>query len=180
MWQRESSEVRNNFKKLAEDEKKLHLQLYPNYRYQPRKPSEKKRRISKKANAIVSQQSGTNYSNTANDTGNLCGDTGEILTATLPLSSNGLMSIAEHNHNIQHAQKVFGFDFSPSQEYADAQESDLRLIGEHFGREFSHDDPSPTNILHLGEAANGFDFALHACDFPEYEAELVAYLKTRT
>jgi hypothetical protein len=170
MWQRETPEVRANFKRLAEDEKKLHLQVYPTYRYQPRKPSEKKRRLSKKkADAIA-----------ANDTGDLCGDTREILSATLPLSINGQVSIFEHNNNIALAPKTFGTDFAPSKEYADAQASDLRLVGEHFGLEFSDHDPSPTNNLHLGEPSDGFDFALHACDFPEYEAELVTYLKSRT
>jgi hypothetical protein len=177
MWQDETSEVRTAFKKLAEDEKKLHFQLHPNYRYQPRKPSEKKRRMTKKkADAIVSQQGTTATLNGDEASGNFYGNFSEIRNTTLPLSAQAQMCIAEDNHSMLSYGPTIGFDFAPSQEYADAQEADMKLVEEHLGLEFSSEDPSLTNKYHLGEPADGFNFALHACDFPEYEAELTEYL----
>ncbi|KAI4195689.1 MAG: hypothetical protein LQ350_007046 [Teloschistes chrysophthalmus] len=46
-WQNESAEVKANFKLMAEDIKKKHLHANPDYQYQPRKPSEKKRRMTR-------------------------------------------------------------------------------------------------------------------------------------
>ena len=178
MWQNETSAVRNRFKQLAENEKKLHLQLHPNYRYQPRKPSEKKRRrTKKKLDAGVSQQ---NTSASSQDSGYLHGNPGEIRSATLPLSAQGETCIAIDNNSMVGCRQAVGFGLTPSREYSAAQEADINLIGEHMGPEFYFDDPSPTNVSHLGEPAEGFDFALHAYDFPEYAEELAEYLKNRT
>lgn len=44
MWREETPEVRNQFKELAEQKKKLHAQAHPNYHYTPRRPGEKPRR----------------------------------------------------------------------------------------------------------------------------------------
>jgi hypothetical protein len=44
MWRNETPEVRNDFKELAEERKRLHAQAYPNYQYSPRRPSERVRR----------------------------------------------------------------------------------------------------------------------------------------
>ncbi|KAL9587215.1 MAG: hypothetical protein Q9212_000374 [Teloschistes hypoglaucus] len=46
-WQNESAEVKANFRLMAEDIKKKHLHANPEYQYQPRKPSEKKRRMTR-------------------------------------------------------------------------------------------------------------------------------------
>ena len=177
MWQNESIAVRNKFKRLAEDEKKLHLQLHPNYRYQPRKPSDKKRRMTKKKeDAIIFQQ---NTAASAQDSGYLLGNIGEIRKATLPLSAEAQTCIAIDNNSMVGCRQAVGFGLTPCREYAAAQEADINLVGEHMGQEFCFDDPSPTNATHLGEPAEGFDFALHAYDFPEYVEELAEYLKNR-
>jgi hypothetical protein len=44
MWRNETSKIRNSFKKLAEEKKRLHAKAYPDYQYSPRRPSEKVRR----------------------------------------------------------------------------------------------------------------------------------------
>ncbi len=44
-WSRESSEVKARWKSVADDIKKKHSAMFPDYQYQPRKPSEKKRRM---------------------------------------------------------------------------------------------------------------------------------------
>ncbi|KAL8661364.1 MAG: hypothetical protein Q9202_005666 [Teloschistes flavicans] len=46
-WQKESAEVKAKFKLMAEDIKKKHLHANPDYQYQPRKPTEKKRRMTR-------------------------------------------------------------------------------------------------------------------------------------
>jgi hypothetical protein len=44
-WKSESDEVKARYKKRADDIKAKHLQDHPDYQYAPRKPSEKKRRM---------------------------------------------------------------------------------------------------------------------------------------
>lgn len=44
MWRNETPAVRNRFKELAGEKKRLHAKTYPNYQYSPRRPSEKVRR----------------------------------------------------------------------------------------------------------------------------------------
>ncbi|SMR64530.1 unnamed protein product [Zymoseptoria tritici ST99CH_1A5] len=47
-WSSESQEVRDQYKQKAEEEKRQHAIEHPGYQYKPRKPSEKKRRMTKK------------------------------------------------------------------------------------------------------------------------------------
>jgi hypothetical protein len=49
-WQMEPEEVRDEYKKKSEDIKEEFMRLYPDYRYQPRKSSEVKRRNKKATN----------------------------------------------------------------------------------------------------------------------------------
>jgi hypothetical protein len=44
MWRNERAEVRDYYKKLAEEEKANHRLQYPDYKCSPRKPSEIKKR----------------------------------------------------------------------------------------------------------------------------------------
>ncbi|KAL8643098.1 MAG: hypothetical protein Q9228_000278 [Teloschistes exilis] len=46
-WQNESAEVKAKFRLMAEDIKKKHLHANPDYQYQPRRPTEKKRRMTR-------------------------------------------------------------------------------------------------------------------------------------
>ncbi|CAG8563712.1 865_t:CDS:1 [Paraglomus occultum] len=45
MWHEEPLEVRVKFQKMAEDAKQEHMKKYPEYRYRPRRPQERKRRV---------------------------------------------------------------------------------------------------------------------------------------
>lgn len=47
-WQNEKDEVKTQFKAMAEEIKKEHLNAHPDYQYQPRKPTEKKRRMTRR------------------------------------------------------------------------------------------------------------------------------------
>lgn len=47
MWHKESEAVKDEYKRRAEEEKRVHALLHPDYRYAPRKPSEKKKRMTK-------------------------------------------------------------------------------------------------------------------------------------
>lgn len=48
MWRNEHQSVRDTFIQLSLDAKRKHAQENPDYQYQPRKPSEKKRRVTKR------------------------------------------------------------------------------------------------------------------------------------
>ncbi|KAG9960330.1 hypothetical protein KCU61_g6724, partial [Aureobasidium melanogenum] len=57
MWRDESEPVKKQWKDKAENVKRQHLRDHPDYQYQPRKPYEKKRRMTKrKAMALAAQQ----------------------------------------------------------------------------------------------------------------------------
>ncbi|KAL8763871.1 MAG: hypothetical protein Q9184_000467 [Pyrenodesmia sp. 2 TL-2023] len=47
-WQSEKDVVKAQFKTMAEEIKKKHLNAHPDYQYQPRKPAEKKRRMTRR------------------------------------------------------------------------------------------------------------------------------------
>nr|CAI59780.2 mating-type protein MAT1-2-1 [Dufourea flammea] len=47
-WQNEAADIKAQFKSMAEKIKKEHLSAHPNYQYQPRKPAEKKRRMTRR------------------------------------------------------------------------------------------------------------------------------------
>ncbi|CAD0109790.1 unnamed protein product [Aureobasidium uvarum] len=57
MWRDESEPVKKQWKDQAESVKRQHLRDHPDYQYQPRKPHEKKRRMTKrKTMALAAQQ----------------------------------------------------------------------------------------------------------------------------
>ncbi|CAD0086787.1 unnamed protein product [Aureobasidium vineae] len=57
MWRDESEPIKKQWKDKAENVKRQHLRDHPDYQYQPRKPHEKKRRMTKrKAMALAAQQ----------------------------------------------------------------------------------------------------------------------------
>lgn len=58
-WRSEKPEVVEAFKKEAEDQKRQHAIDHPGYRYQPRKPSEKKKRMTKNKLAKLAAESGS-------------------------------------------------------------------------------------------------------------------------
>ncbi|KAG9888857.1 hypothetical protein KCV02_g18247, partial [Aureobasidium melanogenum] len=66
MWRDESEPVKKQWKDKAENVKRQHLRDHPDYQYQPRKPHEKKRRMTKrKAMALAAQQNTSSTSASA-------------------------------------------------------------------------------------------------------------------
>ncbi|KAL8990243.1 MAG: hypothetical protein Q9169_008167 [Polycauliona sp. 2 TL-2023] len=60
-WQNEVADVKAQYKSMAENIKKEHLNAHPNYQYQPRKPAEKKRRMTRrKAERLNAQAKSSN------------------------------------------------------------------------------------------------------------------------
>ncbi|KAL8781512.1 MAG: hypothetical protein Q9213_005985 [Squamulea squamosa] len=55
-WQNETADIKGQFKSMAEEIKKKHLSAHPNYQYQPRKPAEKKRRMTRRKAEKLSAQ----------------------------------------------------------------------------------------------------------------------------
>jgi hypothetical protein len=53
MWKAESEEVRGKFRKEAEELKQQHLKDHPGYAYRPRRPCEKKKRMTAKKAAKI-------------------------------------------------------------------------------------------------------------------------------
>ncbi len=58
-WKGETEAVRNEYKRKAEDAKRQHAIDHPGYQYQPRKPSEKKKRMTKTKLAKLRAQANT-------------------------------------------------------------------------------------------------------------------------
>lgn len=56
MWADETTEVRAKFKQQADNAKIAHARLHPGYTYQPRRPSDKKKRMTKKKIAALAAQ----------------------------------------------------------------------------------------------------------------------------
>ncbi|KAF1344745.1 high mobility group box domain-containing protein, partial [Delphinella strobiligena] len=56
MWRDEPESVKNEWKNKSENVKRQHLKDHPGYQYQPRKPSEKKRRMTKRKAASLAAQ----------------------------------------------------------------------------------------------------------------------------
>ncbi len=58
-WHEETQETKNRFKEMADTIKQQHQQNHPDYQYQPRKPSEKKRRMTRQKAAALDPASET-------------------------------------------------------------------------------------------------------------------------
>jgi len=64
-WSRESAEVKARWKAVADDIKRKHSEMFPDYQYQPRKPSEKKRRMTRRKAAALAKIAGIRDHNVA-------------------------------------------------------------------------------------------------------------------
>ncbi|KAL8810230.1 MAG: hypothetical protein Q9223_007801 [Gallowayella weberi] len=92
-WQNETADIKGQWKSLAEEIKKKHLNAHPNYQYQPRKPSEKKRRMTRRKAEKLSAEA-VKFDKTS--TGNAVFTLGDnsIDDATL------LAMLQNHNHDV--------------------------------------------------------------------------------
>ena len=90
-WSRESVEVKSRWKAVADDIKKKHSEMFPDYQYQPRKPSEKKRRMTRRkaaALAKVAASDGRPMSSPAQSSSTATGDSDDQAVASASLSSS--------------------------------------------------------------------------------------------
>lgn len=55
-WRNEESAIKDLYKRQADNLKKKHMEEHPHYQYQPRKPSEKKRRMTRRKASAVSNR----------------------------------------------------------------------------------------------------------------------------
>lgn len=65
-WNTEDAAIKAQYKAIAEKLKKKHLQDHPGYQYQPRKPSEKKRRMTHRKAASLFRNAGLSPVSTTN------------------------------------------------------------------------------------------------------------------
>lgn len=141
MWNRESPEVRADFKAQAERLKQQHLQLHPDYQYRPRKPSEKKKRMSKKKAAALAEKAAetrtksltiaSEYSSIPQQSEQFVSTTGEIQNLTLPVPAASLTNSLDQNIPARETHLLHtGSDFAPSSEYDAAQAADMAFFPE--------------------------------------------------
>lgn len=153
MWQQESPEIRSQYKAKAEQKKAEHLLKHPGYCYRPRKPSEKKRRMSRKKalNAMLdsptSLDATSQYASMAQETSSLVGDIGGVGSATLPLSAVAVDAVKVRNNltAVTIAEAIASpVNVVPSTEYAAVQAADelaldLAFAPDHFESFMNYD-----------------------------------------
>ncbi|GBC14850.2 mating-type HMG-box protein MAT1-2 [Rhizophagus irregularis DAOM 181602=DAOM 197198] len=64
MWHEEPAEIRMKFQKMADAAKQEHMKKYPEYRYRPRRPQERKRRIQPREDSPSVTSNSPNISST--------------------------------------------------------------------------------------------------------------------
>jgi hypothetical protein len=137
MWTNESAAVRSDYKAKAEKLKQEHLRKYPGYQYQPRKPSEKKRRVSKKKvtalsvnfplEPVASFKLASHYPQMAGADNAQNG--AATRTVTFPLSPAAQLAVQAGIQNGQYLSTVALPDnFAPADTYSAVQQSDQLLI----------------------------------------------------
>jgi hypothetical protein len=163
MWQAEPLAVRESYKAKSEQMKAEHLEKHPGYTYQPRKPSEKKRRNTKNKIAKSKKRAKTQshlvtieYNRMPQETGSLEGDIFAVHDATLPLSATTVEEIEEHNYihrdpNATAESRTAPVNVAPSAGYAAVAHADEVALDLSFDPDFAK------NSLGLGEEYEPLD-----------------------
>ena len=142
MWNGESAQVRADFQSQADKLKLEHRTKHPNYQYRPRKPAEKKRRMTKKKAAamadaaentaksmeIVDQYAAAPRANQRLHTSNNGCMT--LPSSDLPATDTVLQQYPYNNMPIEDAAPELPYHLSPSANYVAAQEQDMQFFGE--------------------------------------------------
>lgn len=136
-WRNENETVKGYWKKLAEEEKRRHHELYPDYRYTPRRGA---------------RSSGARPSSVSSDEGGRCGKCGGRLLATprtpsaqlpplrTPRVSYAQMPIADESPGYRHGQMPQGSSL-PNQAYNFHGGTGLKSIQEEDGPMFATPEP---------------------------------------
>ncbi|KAH8686051.1 high mobility group box domain-containing protein [Tricladium varicosporioides] len=117
MWGNESPEVIAEFKARAEQANAEHALKYPGYQYQPRKPSEKKRRMTKKKAQAASLLSTKKMIKASRDDSKFI-QQDEKVTLSFPLNQDSKKHDVVHNA-----------DASPIKDIRSADEPDSNAFG---------------------------------------------------
>lgn len=139
-WKNESDEVKEAYKCKAEAAKRQHLVDNPGYQYQPRKPSEKKKRMTKGKLAKLASKAAVVPDSTSNNNGNAVMDhlsTGNhamtaiphsAVTNLEPIGSNSMGFVAGHDEYGQLATDLTNFNAAhPAYPVATAVQAPLTL-----------------------------------------------------
>ena len=88
-WSRESTEVKARWKAVADEIKRKHSEMFPDYQYQPRKPSEKKRRMTRRKAAALAGLVGVRDHNVAAQSQDnaTAGSSGDLIVASASIPS---------------------------------------------------------------------------------------------
>jgi len=109
MWHEEPAEIRQKFQKMADAAKQEHMKKYPEYRYRPRRPQERKRRIQPREDSPSGNGSSPTlstqnlpmldasayYPRRISSTMSTDGENSEIYTSSTTM-------VNSHNNHIQH------------------------------------------------------------------------------
>nr|AJW31378.1 mating-type protein MAT1-2-1 [Clarireedia henningsiana] len=134
MWAAESADRRDKYKKRALVLKENHAKAHPNYKYSPRKPSEKKRRVSKKrlAKNPNIQQAAESYHNAATYAGYPAAS--HSFTSNVSMEHYGVNGLVNHTtinnmdqqgRNATSSDQGRGYHFNPALSFDAAQQQDL-------------------------------------------------------
>nr|ADQ57869.1 mating type protein MAT1-2-1 [Clarireedia homoeocarpa] len=159
MWAAESKDRREKYKKRALVLKENHAKAYPNYKYSPRKPSEKKRRVSKKSLAknLDLQQAAESYHNAATYVGYPAAS--HSFTSNVSMEHYGVNGLANHTsvNNMEQQGRIAtsseqerGYHFNPALSFDAAQQQDHSTF--FYGSTVMREQESP-----LGNALPGLN-----------------------
>ncbi|KAF1961078.1 hypothetical protein CC80DRAFT_402450 [Byssothecium circinans] len=152
-WNHQMSlEEKNTWRKAAADAKAEHRRMYPNYKYAPRKPGQKKKRQSRKStqSAAVTSPAQTatamptivDFNSFLNSTPSMSTTGTDLTTAADAIATNinstlptGVTSLAETNSNDGHDESQMAFAF----EFQDLEFGRHDLLEGQFGATFGPD-----------------------------------------
>nr|AFQ62783.1 MAT1-2-1 [Hymenoscyphus albidus] len=151
MWSEETDEVTNYFKAQADQAKVEHAIKYPNYQYQPRKPSEKKRRMTKKkaatlaANATEAMTSSHNYSESSG---------ADLTQSSLPLNRKTKNRVVKQTKT---ANNIAAIAQAIETRFDIAENVNVRVVNNLASDSFELPDVIGVNDFDTAVNANGFD-----------------------
>ncbi|RHZ56307.1 hypothetical protein Glove_402g105 [Diversispora epigaea] len=162
MWHEEPMEERNKFQKMAEAAKEEHMRKYPEYRYRPRRPQERKRRgqaTTKKQTVQQKQRQSQQLQPSQTSLQPLNPDIEEITT---PQNTSPSLQQMSYTH-------------SPETFCAQSPEPDETITPTHASPQQMPYTQSPENTLHnafnIGEVKTfGNDFTFNVDDMFNYNS----------
>lgn len=165
MWHDESDSVKTEWKSKAESVKRQHLEDHPDYQYQPRKPFEKKRRMTKRKTAVFAAGASSSTLQPPTQT------RADALTSQHLVNLNS-MEMPSFNYTANGQMATFTFD--------PAQQNQMGLFGEmidnHNGLTMapvqSAAAPAANTVLPTAAHNNQYHLEMSTEDIARAESEL--------